>query len=66
MNRHMRECHEGEERHFTAKVTHINQDCLSRKTREGVLIRRSSRSRNLLNSKSEWFQPPLLEYRVKW
>ena len=25
MNRHMRECHEGEERHFTAKVTHITR-----------------------------------------
>ena len=61
MNRHMRECHEGEERHFIAKVTHTNQDCLSRQTREGVLIRRSSR--NLLNSKSEWFQPPL--FRVQ-
>ena len=58
MNKHMEECHEREERKFSAKVTHSNQDCLSRQIREGVLIRRDNRI--LLNSKAEWFQPPLL------
>ena len=59
MNRHMRECHPNEERNFVAKVTHVNKDCLTRQVREGCLI---SNSRvPLLNTKSEWFQPPLFK-----
>ena len=61
MNRHMRKCHEGEERKFSARVTHTNKDCLTRQVREGVLIRRSKKT--LLNTKAEWFQPPL--FRVQ-
>ncbi len=57
MRKHMRECHEGQERNFTAKVTHTNKDSLTRQIREGVMIRRSQR--RVLNTKSEWFQPPL-------
>ena len=54
---HTDECHKGQESNFTAKVTHTNRDCLTRQIREGVGINRSVRT--LLNSKSEWFQPPL-------
>ena len=57
MKKHMRECHEGQEGNFRAKVTHTNKDSLSRQIREGVMIRRSQR--RVLNTKSEWFQPPL-------
>ena len=61
MNKHMKENHEGEVDNFTAKVTHVNKDSLTRQIREGVLIRRSKKT--LMNSKTEWFQPPL--YRVR-
>ena len=66
MNKHMKECHEGKERKFTARVTHTNQDCLSRQAREGVLIRRCNKK--LLNSKTEWFQSPLfrIQNKVVW
>ena len=57
MNRHHQEEHLGKDRRFLAKVTHTNKDCLTRQIREGVLIRRSKQP--ILNSKSEWFQPPL-------
>ena len=57
MIKHMRECHEGQEKDFRAKVTHSNRDSLTRQIREGVMIRRSNRK--VLNTKSEWFQPPL-------
>ena len=60
MVKHMRECHDGEERDFRARVTHANRDCLSRLIREGLMIKRSHR--RVLNTKSEWFQPPL--YRI--
>ena len=59
MNRHMRECHPNEERNFVAKVTHVNKDCLTRQVREGCLI--SNSKVPLLNTKSEWFQPPLFK-----
>ena len=61
MNKHMAECHPGIESHFKAKVTHYNSDCLTRQVYEGVGIRRSTKT--LLNTKSEWFQPPL--FRVQ-
>ena len=61
MVKHMRECHDGEERDFRARVTHANRDCLSRLIREGLMIKRSNR--RVLNTKSEWFQPPL--YRIQ-
>ena len=57
MDRHFQEDHGGEDRQFTAKVTHTNRDCLTRQIREGVLIRRTQKP--LLNSRTEWFQPPL-------
>ncbi|MCP3889243.1 MAG: hypothetical protein GY702_10270 [Desulfobulbaceae bacterium] len=57
MNKHMRECHPGEERDFTAKVTHTSKDCLTRQIMEGVAITRSEKT--LMNTKTEWFQPPL-------
>ena len=59
IGKHMRECHPGEEKCFTARVTHTNKDCLTRQVREGVLIRRSSKP--LLNTKTEWFQPPIFK-----
>ena len=61
MLKHMKECHKGEERDFRAKVTHANRDSLTRQIREGLLIKRSTRK--VMNTKSEWFQPPL--YRIR-
>ena len=61
MDKHFRDEHGGEEKQFTAKVTHTNKDCLTRQIREGVLIRRAEQT--LLNSRTEWFQPPL--FRVQ-
>ena len=61
MKRHFREEHSGRDANFTAKVTHSNKDCLTRQIREGVLIRRATKP--LLNSRTEWFQPPL--FRVQ-
>ena len=42
---------------FRAKVTARTRDCLTRRVREAVLIRRSQSP--ILNSKSEWHQPGL-------
>ena len=61
MNKHMRDKHVGHSADFRAKVTHVNKDCLTRQIREGVLIRRSNKQ--LMNTKTEWFQPPLLSIR---
>ena len=61
MNKHYEEEHKGERKRFEAKVTHTNRDCLTRQIREGVLIRRATKP--LLNSRTEWFQPPL--FRVQ-
>ena len=61
MKKHMKEYHSGEEGRFKAKVTHHNRDSLSRQIREGVQIRRANKP--LMNTKSEWFQPPL--FRVQ-
>ena len=57
MRKHEMEEHEGKTTKFGAKVTHTNRDCMSRQVREGVMIRRSKQP--VLNSKTEWFQPPL-------
>ena len=59
IKKHMDDCHPGEESKFEARVTHSNKDCLSRQVREGVLIRRCTMP--ILNSKSEWFQPPIFQ-----
>lgn len=61
MKKHMEERHAGEEEDFRARVTHANKDCLTRQVREGVLIRRCRKE--LMNTRSEWFQPPL--YRIR-
>ena len=61
MSKHYQEEHVGEEKKFRAKVTHTNKDCLTRQVREGVLINRATKP--LLNSRTEWFQPPL--FRVQ-
>ena len=61
MKKHEIEKHEGRKARFGAKVTHTNRDCMSRQIREGSMIRRSERP--ILNSKAEWFQPPI--YRVR-
>ena len=61
MKKHMQERHAGEEEDFRARVTHVNKDCLTRQVREGVLIRRCKKE--LMNTRSEWFQPPL--YRIR-
>ena len=59
MEKHFKDEHRGEEKQFAAKVTHTNKDCLTRQIREGVLIRRADKT--LLNSRTEWFQPPLFK-----
>ena len=61
MSEHMKEKHPGLEESFRATVTHTNKDCLTRQIREGVLIRRTKKA--LMNTKSEWFQPPLYQIR---
>ena len=61
MRKHEIEKHDGKTVKFGAKVTHTNRDCMSRQIREGTVIRRSEKP--LLNSKTEWFQPPI--YRVR-
>ena len=61
IKKHLLEVHGGMEGRFEARVTHTNKDSLTRQIREGVLIRRAEGS--VLNTKSEWFQPPL--YRVQ-
>ena len=53
--------HAGAEPQFSAKVKQSYRDCLSRQVGEAVAIRRSGKE--LLNSKSEWHQPPL--FRVQ-
>ena len=61
VRKHMSEEHEGEEMNFSARVTHSNKDSLTRQIREGVMIRKYGPM--VMNTKSEWFQPPL--YRVR-
>ena len=61
VRKHMETSHAGMTSKFVGRITHANKDSLSRQVREGVLIRRSGRE--MLNTKSEWFQPPI--YRVR-
>ena len=61
IRKHQLEKHAGAEAQFSAKVKNTYRDCLSRQVGEAVAIRRSGRE--LLNSKSEWHQPPL--FRVQ-
>ena len=61
VRRHMEQHHPDTGSSFKARVTKTNKDSFSRQVREGVLIRRSSKE--MMNSKSEWFQPPI--YRVR-
>ena len=61
VRKHMDLCHKGSESKFKARVTKANTDSFSRQIREGVLIRRCEKS--MLNSKSEWFQPPIFQIR---
>ena len=61
VRRHMEQHHKGLQSKFKARVTKANNDSFSRQVREGVLIRRCKKE--MLNSKSEWFQPPI--YRVR-
>ena len=61
MFKHQNNVHQGEQAMYRAKVTASTRDCLTRQVREAVLIRRSQVP--VLNSKTEWHQPPL--YRVQ-
>ena len=61
IHKHMYEYHRGMKEEIIARVSHSNKDYLSRQVREGVQIRRSGG--RLMNSKSEWFQPPLFQIR---
>ena len=57
MKKHQEEVHNDLPADFTAKVTGTFRDSLTRQISEGVHIRRSVAK--VLNSKSEWHQPPL-------
>ena len=57
LQKHQLEKHQGRPAVYTAKVTGTFQDCLSRQVAEGVQIRRCDA--NLMNTKSEWHQPPI-------
>ena len=57
MKNHQDKKHESVAGVYTAKVTHTSPDCLSRQVREAVEIRRCRVP--VLNSKTEWHQPPL-------
>ena len=61
MTKHLEQYHngEGDGKDFSARVTHVNRDCLTRQIREGVLIK--NRKINIMNTKSEWHQPALFE-----
>jgi hypothetical protein len=57
IKKHQLEKHNDLPADFSAKVTGSFQDCLTRQVSEGIQIRRSDKT--VLNSKSEWHQPPL-------
>ena len=57
IKKHQDEKHNGDPADFKARATGMFRDCLSRQVSEGVHIRRSDGT--VLNSKSEWHQPPL-------
>ena len=61
MKKHQEERHNGAPADFQAKVKACFKDCLSRQVAEGVYIRRCENE--VLNSKSEWHQPPLWSVR---
>ena len=61
IRKHMEQHHQGMESRLRAKVTRTNKDSFSRQIREGVFIRREKRA--TLNSKAEWFQPPIFQVR---
>ena len=55
--KHQQKKHNGQPGNFNAKVIASYNDCLSRQVSEGVRIRRCENE--ILNSKTEWHQPPL-------
>ena len=57
IKQHQVEYHHDQLAEFKARVTGLFRDCLSRQVTEAVYIRRSDT--HVLNSKSEWHQPPL-------
>ena len=57
IKKHQLEKHSDLPADFSAKVTGSFRDCLTRQISEGVHIRRCDGT--VLNSKSEWHQPPL-------
>ena len=57
IRKHEIEKHDGRTVEMRARVTRTNRDCLSRQIQEGVDIRTCQQP--IMNSKSEWFQPPL-------
>ena len=63
IKKHQEEKHQGRQAQFKAKTTGVFRDCLSRQVSEGVYIRRSDKT--VLNSKSEWHQPPLWRVQNK-
>ena len=61
MYKHQQEYHNGEDPDFEMKVLKSFKDPLSRQVTEAILIK--NHQGILLNSKSEFFQPPLVRIR---
>ena len=61
MHKHQVEKHNGEPANFQMRVFRSFKDPLSRQVTEAVLIK--NHRGNLLNSKAEFFQPPLVRIR---
>ena len=57
LTKHQVEKHHGAAAEYSANVTGVFKDCLSRQITEGFKIRRCPVA--LMNTKSEWHQPPI-------
>ena len=57
LTKHQMDKHHGLPAEYSAKVTGIYKDCLTRQITEGVDIRRCPAI--LMNTKAEWHQPPI-------
>ena len=62
INKHQMEFHNSEPPNFTSKVIKSFKDPLSRQVTEAILIK-NHRGGALLNSKSEFYQPSIVQVR---
>ena len=65
LKKHQSECHDGNPPNLKVNCVRSFKDALSRQISEGIYIFKSQEDENikLLNSKSEWRQPSLIEMR---